>query len=467
MSQLRIAMKKRLSILLAAAFLAPTLSAQQIKPFQDGDRAVFLGNSITDGGHYHSYVWLYYMTRFPEMNLRVYNAGVGGDTAFDMNKRLDADALDKRPTALMVTFGMNDTGYREYNEPEAAEFGEARYRKCLDYYRSLEKRLQGLQNTRVVLMGSSPYDEEAELPKNKALRGKNAVMERVIAFQKASAEANGWEFIDFNAPMTVLNRAGQKNDPVFTLCGRDRIHPDNDGHMVMAYLFLKAQGFAGKEVAHVKIDAARAKIVDTGNCDATGLAIGRTGLSFDYLAYALPYPMDAEARGWEMTRSQSLADGIVPFIDEMNRETLTVSGLKGNYKLLIDGVEIAALTGNGLAAGVNLAVMPRTPQYRQAQAVMFLNEERWTTERKFRDYSWIQFNFFQKRGLLFADNAEALDALDRERANDGWLRMHWDNYSQMMHAEVRSARQAEIDSLVEKIYRINKPIIRKITLKKV
>ena len=27
--------------------------AQQVTPFKVGDRAVFLGNSITDGGHYH------------------------------------------------------------------------------------------------------------------------------------------------------------------------------------------------------------------------------------------------------------------------------------------------------------------------------------------------------------------------------------------------------------------------------
>ena len=51
----------------------------------------FLGNSITDGGHYHSYIWLYYMTRFPDMPIRVFNGGIGGDTAYDMNKRLDGD----------------------------------------------------------------------------------------------------------------------------------------------------------------------------------------------------------------------------------------------------------------------------------------------------------------------------------------------------------------------------------------
>jgi hypothetical protein len=44
--------------------------AQQIKPFKAGDRVAFTGNSITDGGHYHSYVWLYYMTRIAKSAYR-------------------------------------------------------------------------------------------------------------------------------------------------------------------------------------------------------------------------------------------------------------------------------------------------------------------------------------------------------------------------------------------------------------
>ena len=43
------------------------LQAQSaIPPFRKGERVVFTGNSITHGGHYHSFIWLYYMTRFPD-----------------------------------------------------------------------------------------------------------------------------------------------------------------------------------------------------------------------------------------------------------------------------------------------------------------------------------------------------------------------------------------------------------------
>lgn len=117
---------------------------------------VFLGNSITDGGHYHSYIWLYYMTRFPYMDVQVMNAGIGGETAGDMYRRLDGDVFSKRPTVLNVTFGMNDTGYAEYNQPGAGEFGERRYRECYENYGRMEQRLQGLDGVRVVLLGGAP-----------------------------------------------------------------------------------------------------------------------------------------------------------------------------------------------------------------------------------------------------------------------------------------------------------------------
>ena len=148
-------MKRILLSLAAALCMCASAAAQTVAPFKDGDRAVFLGNSITDGGHYHSYIWLYYMTRFPYMDLRVMNAGIGGETAGDMYKRLDGDVFSKRPTVLTVTFGMNDTGYMEYNGDDAGAFGEKKYRECYDNFKKMEKRLQILDGVRVVMLGSS------------------------------------------------------------------------------------------------------------------------------------------------------------------------------------------------------------------------------------------------------------------------------------------------------------------------
>lgn len=68
-------MKKFLVLVAAVCMAYTTAFAQTVKPFKEGDRAVFLGNSITDGGRYHSFIWLYYMTRFPNI-LFVYSMEV-------------------------------------------------------------------------------------------------------------------------------------------------------------------------------------------------------------------------------------------------------------------------------------------------------------------------------------------------------------------------------------------------------
>jgi hypothetical protein len=54
-------MKKLFTILLSSFCILTNVHAQKIAPFHAGDRVAFVGNSITDGGHYHSYIWLYYI----------------------------------------------------------------------------------------------------------------------------------------------------------------------------------------------------------------------------------------------------------------------------------------------------------------------------------------------------------------------------------------------------------------------
>jgi len=440
-----------------------SLTAQNISPFKEGDRVVFLGNSITDGGHYHSYIWLYYMTRFPDMRFTVLNAGVGGDRAEDMYNRLDGDVFAKMPTVLVTTFGMNDSGYFEYNEAGAEEFADKKVKDSYDWFKKIEDRYKKLPDTRIVLMGSSPYDETAVI-ENNAFKNKNKAMMRIVDFQRKSANENGWEFIDLNAPMTQINQKFQQTDPSFTICGTDRIHPDNDGHMVMSYLFLKGQGYTGKEVASMDIDASGSNVKSAVNCTVSDLKKTSTGISFDYLAEALPYPLDTIARGWGSSKSQAKAAEIVPFMEEMNKETLKVSGLKGNYSLFIDDEEIGTWSAGDYAKGINLAALTNTPQYQQALKVMFLNEERWEIERRFRDYMWMEYMFFREKGLLFADNREAITVLDKYKHTNGWVEAKRDLYSKAMFPEIRKAWQDQMDLLVNTIYDINTPQKRKITL---
>ena len=438
--------------------------AQQVAPFKSGDRVAFVGNSITDGGHYHSYIWLYYMTRFPWMRMQMFNCGVGGDTALEILRRIDHDVFAKKPTVLTLTFGMNDSGYFEYNGDNPQAFADSKVSESRRNFLEIEKKLKAHPSVRKVMIGTSPYDQTSRF-NNDIFRRKNDAMRRIIAFQDSAAQANNWGFLDFNAPMCAVNARFQAVDSTFTLCGNDRVHPDNDGHMFMAYLFLKAQGMAGKKVAEVSVDAARRKVLTADNCKVTGLKVKDGKVTFDYLARSLPYPLDTVAHGWGFTRPQSRITKIVPeFMKEMNSELLTVSGLSGNHLLTIDGEPIDTLTAGELAAGVNLADYRYTPQYRQALAIMNLNEECWEIERRFRDYAWLQYNFFMKRGMLEANDERAARTFREGQKNDAWVAAKRDLYNRMIHKEVRDMYTRQMDMIVDRIYEINRPLKHRIEL---
>jgi len=456
-------MKKSILLILLAVCLA-SANAQQVAPFKQGDRVCFVGNSITDGGRYHSYIWLYYMTHFPYADMWMSNCGIGGDTSENILKRLDGDVFAKRPNVITLTFGMNDTGYFEYNGDNPERFGNGRVEWAKGMYKKIEERLKGLTDCRIVLIGTSPYDDTSKFNKD-VFRNKNTYMQKIVAFQDSAAKANKWEFVDFNHPMTEMNHRFQLQDSAFTICGNDRVHPDNNGHMVMAYIFLKAQGMSGKKVADFTLNAKNGKVLGQENCKIDNFSSHHGVISFDYLANSLPFPLDTIPHGWGSKHAQCEITKVVPaFMEEMDNERLCVKGLKGDYRLVIDDVFIANFTAEELADGINLAAFRHTPQYQQACAVMALNEDRWELERKFRDYAWLQYDFFMGKGLLEVNDEHAAEVFREGQKTDGWVGARRELYDKMIHREVRDTYIAQMDLIVKRIYEINKPEVRRFTL---
>jgi lysophospholipase L1-like esterase len=86
------------------------------------DTIVFIGDSITDADRDHpayaplgcGYVHFAgnaLMAKYPQLNLDIVNAGVGGDTILDLKRRWDADCLSHRPNVLSILIGINDAWY--------------------------------------------------------------------------------------------------------------------------------------------------------------------------------------------------------------------------------------------------------------------------------------------------------------------------------------------------------------------
>jgi lysophospholipase L1-like esterase len=433
--------------------------AQTIQPFKAGDRVVFTGNSITDGGHYHSYIWLYYLTHFPNRRLQFFNAGIGGDVSKQMYERLESDVFANKPTVVTLTFGMNDTGYQNLKGAKADSVYDAKVAESLKSFALIEAKLKQHPEARKIMIASSPYDETAKI-KTTPLLKKNAAMQKIAAEQRSIAGKNKWDFVDFASPMTAINLRGQQTDSTFTLQGSDRIHPTNDGQMVMAYTFLKSQGLAGSSVAHVVINAKNKKIVLAKNCAITQHLITADNVKFTYLANSLPYPFDTIASGFgRPQKTQSEALKIIPFTDEFNKELLQVKGLEDKpYLLKIDGKTIGSYSGSQFENGINLATIMATPQYQQALALMHLNEERWTIERRLREYYWIHYSILKPRGLLFNDGDATVDSLQKYGKKDFFVAVTIPTYQKARFKAVRDTWQKELDLLTNEMYTINKPV---------
>ncbi|MBC9796421.1 SGNH/GDSL hydrolase family protein [Sinomicrobium weinanense] len=439
--------------------LAYSSFAQELKPFEDGDRAVFLGNSITHAGFYESYIWLYYMTHFPDRKVYVLNGGSGGDVVGQMNARFEDDILPMDPNIVILTFGMNDSGYLGTDHPETAIRS---VKKSYHDFGLIQEKLKSHPEITPVIMSSSPYDE-TQRAQDKVFKEKTEIMKKITDLQEKAAEKNHWAYVDLFHPMMEMNLKQQQKDPTYSILGEGRVHPGPGGYLIMASLFLKNQGLAGKPIADVIVDAQNSEIEKSENANVYLLDAGPDKVSFGYKAKSLPFPLDSTESTWG--NPQKLRDAFIvyPFTAEFNRELLRIKNLKqGNYKLVIDGEKIAEFPSDSLNKGINMAMFTNTPQYKQAMNVMFLNKQRKEIEGKLREYYWVQSNYFRDKGMLYEDSQRAYDMASREK--EGFVGSKMGVYRTARFPEVRKMWENNQETLIDKIYEINKPKLHKIEI---
>ena len=389
---------KRLALLFCLFF---AISAAYGEVFKDGETVCFFGDSITHGGRFHSIIYDYYLTRFPERTLHFVNAGVSGDSAGGAQGRLTEDITEKKPTSVAVMFGMNDVNRGSYvADPDAQK--KAAQQAALDGYRkNMEKlvaRLRGeAGEPRLLFITPSPFDQTGVNSRTNNQPGCNDGLGKCAEMVRDLAKKNNGTVVDFHGPMTAFNLERQKSDPTYTIVGPDRVHPGAPGHLMMAWLFLKAQG-APALVSKVVVDAAKPGVVESAQAQVSDVATKDGALTFKVLEKALPFPVDDAAK-------PILA--LLPIERDLNQETLAVTGLgKGTFELLIDGVAVGQYTDEALAKGVNLAFNEATPQVKQAKAVAKQNELRRSTESVLRNYAAVRW--FLKHRQVNPDDLAAV-----------------------------------------------------------
>jgi len=322
-------------LVVGVALAAPATASAQKFFIKKGDSVVMMGDSITEQHLYSNYVEMWTVSRFPSSELTFRNVGIGGDRSVGGNGRFFRDVLTYKPTVLTVDFGMNDGGYKAFDE------------KLYDAYM---KGLQGIadqaKKADIRVAWITPQPTERRDPGDQ-LQAYNLTLEKFSAGVGEIAKKNKGLFIDqFHPYLEVMNKA-RKTDPKILVTGGDAVHPGEPGQALMAAAILKGMHFP-REVSTVSIDldAGGKPVVKESNCQVSKAELKKDKVRFHRLDHALPF-FPAKAEGilkWS------------PLLEEMNDYGLQIKGLNaGKYEIKIGGKKVAEHSAEELAKGVNLA----------------------------------------------------------------------------------------------------------------
>jgi len=253
-----------LPVTLAVALCTSSLPAQEKQaPFprlalENGDQILFLGDSITQAGHYIAFIQTYLWANYPEMKFDIINLGLGSETASGdsepdhpfprpcVHERIDRILAKTDPDVVFICYGMNDG---IYYPPGEGRFGH--YRKGIN---SLLEKVQK-EGRDIVLMTPPPFDREAFEGEDK-LKEENdpefnySYMHPYAEYDSVLKGYANWIVkkkagdvaltVDLHKSMRAWLAARRKSDPDYKM--GDGIHPPVEGHLAMALEILGTLG---------------------------------------------------------------------------------------------------------------------------------------------------------------------------------------------------------------------------------
>ena len=375
-----------LSFSLSGSFINAQQQSSSI--FRNGDTICFVGNSITHAGQYHEFIQLFYATRFPNTKLKIINTGISGDNANNILERLDTDVFVNHPDHVFLMTGMNDVIRTLYFDGLASENIIKKRERALENYRVNTSKLVRQfkdRNINTILLTPSIYDQFSKIERENNL-GCNEALEICSAHLHYLSRKYQLSIVDLNKKMKSIMYQGLKKDSLFTIVGKDRVHPGTQGHFIMASEILTALELKSV-VSEIVIDAAEKHVKTQNNCEVNIKRMDNKFLIFDCKEFALPFPTSKDIT--------SILD-YTKFDNHFNNQQFQVNHLKkGNYKLIIDNILIGSFSSKQLSHGLNLSTFKNTPQYKQAQQVRQLCEEYRKVAFKLRVIPFIETRFLK------------------------------------------------------------------------
>lgn len=207
--------------------------------FENMDRIVFAGDSVTDMGSTNpvgeglfdnvgrSYVRVIenmLAVYYPEIKIRVTNSGISGNTSRALLQRFDRDVVDLKPDWVSICIGINDV-WRQFDSPAIPDS----HVLPEEYESNVEAMILKVKSNVKGVFILSPYIME---PNTEDMMRKR--MDEYVSICRKLAEKHNCIFIDFQKMYEEYCQIRHSSYIAW-----DRIHPNQVGATLMAREFLK------------------------------------------------------------------------------------------------------------------------------------------------------------------------------------------------------------------------------------
>jgi lysophospholipase L1-like esterase len=325
--------RTRLSAILLAAATAWLPAADPV--FKAGDHIAVIGDSITEQKLYSRFIEVYVLASSGVADLDVAQFGWGGERASGWAGRSLKSIDWFKPTVATTCYGMNDGTYRAYTD----DIGKA-YRDNTARYTDLMMQA----GVRELILGSPGVVDSVTWRNPVGATVYNQNLERLAGIAKEVADAKGVRFADLHHPMAeAMVKAKTAFGNAYHVAGGDGVHPDQNGHLLMAAAFLSALGCDG--------EIGRFTVAADGTLSASP---GHTMVGQEIDSVRWPYVLGGDGKSTNSTRSIAAH---TDFLERLDRFVVVMPDCAwpkatitwGDKEVVVDGVQ--------LKAGVNLMAL--------------------------------------------------------------------------------------------------------------
>ena len=225
-------MRTQIVILMTIFTIAQNLSAQTAPDLRlkARDRIVALGDSITQAGGYLRFMKKVLDLNYADLKIEVVNAGISGHKSTDMSARLKKDVIDKRPSVVTISCGVNDVWHGFYDPPRGVDLETytALIRKMVDDLRSSTK-------ADIYLLTPTIIKEDLLSPENAQMESYCEAVRRIAAEKKCN-------LVELNQLFNLSLRAAQSGGAPDFHPTSDGVHMKPSGDFLMGAAVLRAMG---------------------------------------------------------------------------------------------------------------------------------------------------------------------------------------------------------------------------------